>query len=114
MSRSECLLHLLQVLRRYRRPVRGQTLAEELGVSIRTLYRDIASLQAQGARSKEQGAMIEGEPGVGFGVDVTVLLLHWNLSVLHETSEATNIVGPCRDKNVFDLVRVDRRLRYCF
>ena len=59
MSRSERLLHLLQVLRRYRRPVRGQALAEELGVSIRTLYRDIASLQAQ-------GATIEGEPGVGY------------------------------------------------
>lgn len=59
MSRSERLLHLLQVLRRYRRPVRGQVLAEQLGVSIRTLYRDIASLQAQ-------GAMIEGEPGVGY------------------------------------------------
>ncbi|WP_233808328.1 helix-turn-helix transcriptional regulator [Paraburkholderia sp. HP33-1] len=59
MSRSERLLHLLQELRRYRRPVRGQALAEELGVSIRTLYRDIASLQAQ-------GAMIEGEPGVGY------------------------------------------------
>lgn len=59
MARSERLLSLLQVLRRYRRPVRGQALAEELGVSIRTLYRDIASLQAQ-------GAMIEGEPGVGY------------------------------------------------
>lgn len=59
MARSERLLNLLQVLRRYRRPVRGQALAEELGVSIRTLYRDIASLQAQ-------GAMIEGEPGVGY------------------------------------------------
>ncbi|MDR7003818.1 helix-turn-helix transcriptional regulator [Paraburkholderia strydomiana] len=59
MSRSERLLHLLQVLRRYRRPVRGQALAEELGVSIRTLYRDIASLQAQ-------GAMIEGAPGIGY------------------------------------------------
>jgi predicted DNA-binding transcriptional regulator YafY len=59
MSRAERLLQLLQVLRRYRRPVSGQTLADELGVSIRTLYRDIASLQAQ-------GAMIEGEPGVGY------------------------------------------------
>jgi len=39
--------------------VRGQALAEQLGVSIRTLYRDIASLQAQ-------GAMIEGEPGIGY------------------------------------------------
>ncbi|WP_233858618.1 helix-turn-helix transcriptional regulator [Paraburkholderia sp. HD33-4] len=59
MSRAERLLQLLQVLRRYRRPVSGQALADELGVSIRTLYRDIASLQAQ-------GAMIEGEPGIGY------------------------------------------------
>lgn len=59
MSRSERLLDLLQSLRRYRRPVSGQTLADELGVSIRTLYRDIASLQAQGAQ-------IEGEPGMGY------------------------------------------------
>lgn len=59
MSRAERLLQLLQVLRRYRRPVSGQTLANELGVSTRTLYRDIASLQAQ-------GAMIEGAPGIGY------------------------------------------------
>ncbi len=59
MSRSERLLELLQILRRYRQPVSGRTLAGELGVSIRTLYRDIASLQAQ-------GAAIEGEPGLGY------------------------------------------------
>ena len=59
MARSERLLTLLQVLRRYRHPVSGATLAQETGVSIRTLYRDIASLQAQGAD-------IEGEPGVGY------------------------------------------------
>ncbi|HEV7310467.1 YafY family protein [Ensifer sp.] len=59
MSRSERLLDLLQVLRRYRQPVSGQRLAEETGVSLRTLYRDIASLQAQGAH-------IEGEPGLGY------------------------------------------------
>jgi predicted DNA-binding transcriptional regulator YafY len=59
MSRSERLLSLLQVVRRYRRPVSGQTLAQEVGVSLRTLYRDIASLQAQGAN-------IEGAPGVGY------------------------------------------------
>jgi predicted DNA-binding transcriptional regulator YafY len=50
---------LIQVLRRHRRPVSGRTLADELGVSLRTLYRDIASLQAQGAG-------IEGEAGVGY------------------------------------------------
>ncbi|MBJ6766020.1 YafY family transcriptional regulator [Myxococcaceae bacterium JPH2] len=59
MSRAERLLDLLQHLRRQRGPVSGSTLAEELGVSLRTLYRDIASLQTQGAR-------IEGEPGFGY------------------------------------------------
>lgn len=59
MSRSERLLSLLQVLRRHRNPVSGAALAAETGVSLRTLYRDIASLQAQGAD-------IEGEAGVGY------------------------------------------------
>src|SRR3712207_8695305 len=40
VSRAERLLELLQVLRRYRQPVAGQTLADELGVSVRTLYRE--------------------------------------------------------------------------
>ncbi|VWB39644.1 DNA-binding protein [Burkholderia lata] len=59
MTRAERLLSLLQVLRRHRRPVSGRVLAGELGVSLRTVYRDIASLQAQGAD-------IEGEPGIGY------------------------------------------------
>jgi len=59
MSRSERLFALLQALRRRKRPVSGKLLAGELGVSLRTLYRDIASLQAQGAQ-------IEGEPGLGY------------------------------------------------
>jgi predicted DNA-binding transcriptional regulator YafY len=59
MSRSQRLFDLLQALRRHRHPVSGRVLAEETGVSLRTLYRDIASLQAQGAE-------IEGEPGVGY------------------------------------------------
>ena len=52
MSRSARLFDLLQTLRRHRRAVSGQVLAQGLGISIRTLYRDIASLQAQGARMK--------------------------------------------------------------
>jgi predicted DNA-binding transcriptional regulator YafY len=59
MSRAERLLDLIQVLRRHRNPVSGRHLAEVLGVSLRTLYRDIASLQAQ-------GAPVEGEPGLGY------------------------------------------------
>jgi predicted DNA-binding transcriptional regulator YafY len=59
MSRAERLLDLIQILRRYRQPVSGRSLADNLGVSIRTLYRDISTLQAQGAR-------IDGEPGLGY------------------------------------------------
>jgi predicted DNA-binding transcriptional regulator YafY len=59
MSRAERLLGLMQLLRRHRRPVSGAALAREMRVSIRTLYRDIASLQAQGAH-------IDGEPGMGY------------------------------------------------
>ncbi|MHB1618206.1 MAG: helix-turn-helix transcriptional regulator [Metallibacterium sp.] len=59
MSRAERLLELMQCLRRHRYPVGGAALASELGISLRTLYRDIAALQAQGAR-------IDGEPGVGY------------------------------------------------
>ncbi|GGY05977.1 helix-turn-helix transcriptional regulator [Paludibacterium paludis] len=49
----------MQILRRHRFPVSGNALTSELGISLRTLYRDIASLQAQGAD-------IRGEPGVGY------------------------------------------------
>jgi len=59
VSRAERLLDLLQRLRRHRFPVSGAALAGELGISLRTLYRDIASLQAQ-------GAWIDGEPGLGY------------------------------------------------
>lgn len=59
MSRAERLLQLMQVLRRHRAPASGTSLARELGVSLRTLYRDIASLQTQ-------GAAIDGEAGVGY------------------------------------------------
>lgn len=59
MSRAERLLELMQILRRHRRPVSGAALARELRISIRTLYRDIASLQSQGAH-------IDGAPGLGY------------------------------------------------
>lgn len=58
-KRSERLLDLMQALRRRRVPVSGQVLAEEMGVSLRSLYRDIATL-------KSMGAAIDGEPGIGF------------------------------------------------
>ncbi|WP_337264631.1 MULTISPECIES: helix-turn-helix transcriptional regulator [unclassified Serratia (in: enterobacteria)] len=59
MSRTQRLLDLMQILRRHRYPLAGHALAEELGISMRTLYRDIATLQ-------QQGADIAGEAGVGY------------------------------------------------
>lgn len=59
MSRTQRLFDLIQVLRCYRYPITGQQLAKKLQVSLRTVYRDIATLQGQ-------GATIEGEPGLGY------------------------------------------------
>ena len=58
-SRAARLLQLLEHLRTHRHPVAGAQLAQAQGVSLRTLYRDIATL-------REQGAQIEGDPGVGY------------------------------------------------
>jgi predicted DNA-binding transcriptional regulator YafY len=59
VARAQRLLELIQVLRRHRHPVSGQTLSDELGVSLRTVYRDIQTLIGQ-------GAAIDGEAGVGY------------------------------------------------
>ncbi|HEV7368244.1 YafY family protein [Arenibaculum sp.] len=59
MGRSQRLLDLIQVLRRHRLPVSGRTLAGELGVSLRTIYRDVATLQGM-------GAPVDGEAGLGY------------------------------------------------
>jgi predicted DNA-binding transcriptional regulator YafY len=59
MARTPRLLELMQELRSHRRPVSAATLAEALGVSVRTIYRDVLTLAAQ-------GAPIVGEAGVGY------------------------------------------------
>jgi predicted DNA-binding transcriptional regulator YafY len=59
VARAERLLELIQVLRRHRHPVSGQTLSDEIGVSLRTVYRDIRTLIGQ-------GAAIDGEAGIGY------------------------------------------------
>ncbi len=59
MSRTNRLLQVLQILRRHRRPVTGRAIAEELEISLRTLYRDMNSLMMS-------GVPISGEAGVGY------------------------------------------------
>ena len=59
VAKTGRLFAIIDSLRRRRRPVTAEALAEEQGVSVRTLYRDIQALIAL-------GAPIEGEAGVGY------------------------------------------------
>ena len=59
MRRADRLLQIIQILRRENRPVTSASMAEELEVSQRTLYRDMASLEST-------GVPIRGEAGVGY------------------------------------------------
>jgi predicted DNA-binding transcriptional regulator YafY len=72
MRRTERMFQIIQVLGRHRAPVTGQALAEELEVSLRTLYRDMAELIAQ-------RVPIQGEAGTGYvledGYDMPALML---------------------------------------
>ncbi|WEK04968.1 MAG: YafY family protein [Candidatus Devosia phytovorans] len=59
MARPDRLFRLLQAMRVMPAPITAARLAEEMDVSLRSLYRDIDSLRAAGAR-------IEGERGYGY------------------------------------------------
>lgn len=59
MARTHRLFDLMQTLRRYRGTISGGALANELGVSLRTIRRDVATLQ-------DMGIDIAGEAGVGY------------------------------------------------
>lgn len=72
MRRTERLFQIIQILRASRHPVTGRALADELEVSLRTLYRDMAELMAQ-------RVPITGEAGTGYvleqGYDMPPLML---------------------------------------
>ena len=59
MDKTERLFAIMDALRRHRLPVTAAQLAQDQGVSVRTLYRDIQTLIGL-------GAPIEGEAGVGY------------------------------------------------
>jgi predicted DNA-binding transcriptional regulator YafY len=59
MPKSDRLFRLLNAFRMQPQPVTAARLAEETGVSERTLYRDIQALRAA-------GALIDGEAGTGY------------------------------------------------
>jgi len=59
VGKTERLFGVMDALRRHRRPVTASRLAEEQGVSVRTLYRDVQTLISL-------GAPIDGEAGIGY------------------------------------------------
>ncbi len=72
MRRTERLFQIIQILRSTRSPVTGRDLADELEISLRTLYRDMAELTAQ-------RVPVTGEAGMGYvmndGYDMPPLML---------------------------------------
>ena len=59
MSRSTRLFEIIQLLRAAARPLTARSIAELLEVSLRTVYRDIAALQAM-------RVPVDGQAGVGY------------------------------------------------
>lgn len=72
MRRTERLFQIIQILRSTQSPITGRELADELEISLSTLYRDMAELNAQ-------RIPITGEAGVGYvlrgGYDMPPLML---------------------------------------
>lgn len=62
MRRTERLFQIIQILRAKQKPVTGRELADELGISLRSLYRDMAELIAQ-------RVPVTGEAGIGYVLD---------------------------------------------
>lgn len=59
MRRGDRLFEIIEILRRAKSPISAQSIGTELGVTKRTVYRDVAALIAQ-------GVPINGEAGVGY------------------------------------------------
>lgn len=72
LRKAERLFEIVQLLRRARGPISSQHIANELGSSKRSVYRDISALMAQ-------DVPIRGEAGVGYvlekGFDMPPLML---------------------------------------
>src|SRR3984957_21002189 len=108
MPRSDRLFDIIQALRGARKPMTAATLAEDLEVTPRTVYRDIATLQAR-------RVPIEGAPGLGYvlrkGFDLPPLM--FTVDEVEAITVGARLVQRLRDselqqaaKRVLDKVTV--------
>ena len=92
MRRADRLFDVIQVLRTARRPVTAATLAAELEVTVRTIYRDVAALQAR-------RVPIEGAPGLGYvlrkGFDLPPLM--FSIDEVEAIAVGARLVRRLRD-----------------
>ncbi len=80
MSRSDRMFEIIQLLRGADRPITSRELAESLEVARRTVYRDIAALQAM-------RVPIEGAAGIGY-----VMRAGYDLPPLNFTAEEVEAI----------------------
>jgi predicted DNA-binding transcriptional regulator YafY len=92
MRRADRLFDIIQDLRTARQPRTAAALAAKLEVTVRTIYRDIATLQAR-------RIPIEGEPGVGYvlrrGFDLPPLM--FTTEEIEAIAVGTRLVNRIRD-----------------
>src|SRR6266852_1225500 len=81
MRRADRLFDIIQRLRAAPRPLTAAALADTLEVTVRTIYRDVASLQAS-------RVPIEGAPGIGY-----VLRRGFDLPPLMFTSDEIDAIA---------------------
>lgn len=91
MRRTDRLFELIQILRDGRLH-RAQGMAETLGVSVRTLYRDMETLMAS-------GVPVQGERGLGYQMTAPITLppLNLTLTELEALHVGMAVVGEAAD-----------------
>ena len=95
MRRTSRLFEIIQLLRSAKKPLTAAAIAETLEVTKRTVYRDVASLQAM-------SVPIYGEAGVGYvmrpGYDLPPLML--SVEEVEALVVALSLLGRTGDKGL--------------
>jgi predicted DNA-binding transcriptional regulator YafY len=97
MRRADRLFDVIQALRTAKGPITAAVLAERMEVTARTVYRDVATLQAR-------RVPIEGAPGIGYvlrrGFDLPPLM--FTTEEIDAIAVGTRMVGRLRDPALQD------------